>query len=560
MPAGLRSKHAVRDRSDAAELVARRHPEYLAYVATSQWLLDTMKGGASYRDAEYGDDGRGNPIRNLYRHKREYVDIGGVATDESGNPLPFASTYAESLDRAAAIELDYEIRRQRTPVPQFMSSYIEKLLSKIYKRPIKRDGPDVLKAWSDDIDGRQTSLDDWMRETVAPLVVALGMLDLYFGHPFRQPDEPALFGDDLTAPERRCVCKHILPENVLWWKLDYTGRYYLEVIILESGEDDDGNEIPLYRHWTHEDWTLYTGDGDIVGESMHNFGVVPIVRVFDRRDLSTDNTALSRMWPVADKSRAYYNEESELVANNTMHNCPLLQGPDAGDNDESVPVNRYYMLKKYIEPSKGNVVEYSYLGPPTETVQFMRLRLFDIQDRMERDVALTRSVGAVATGDASGPVAQSGISKAYDQIEGSEYLASIAKSLQGVEYTAWYFALIVIKDGFARVSPEDIAAISIVYPKEFNLLSFDQYALILDTQSRYIQGGLGLVPTDEKLTLKSLARMKHPDLSAAELEEIDAEIDALVDSAVERRKNDGMSAGNDPANGNRLPAANRGVA
>jgi hypothetical protein len=326
-----------------------------------------------------------------------------------------------------------------------------------------------------------------------------------------------------------------LPKNVLWWRLDYTGRYYVEVLIREWNEDADGVETEQFRHWTYEDWTLYDLDGDIVSEGAHHFGVVPIVRLFDRRNLSEDHTAASRVWGIADKSRAYYNEESELVANNTMHNCPILQGPDTGDDDESVPINRYYMLKKLADQN-GNIVEYSYLSPPTETTKFMRMRLYDLQDRMERDAALTRSVGGVATESAAGPVAQSGISKAYDQVEGSEYLASIAKTLQSAEYTILYFALIVLNDGFNRTDAADIALISSVYPSEFNLLSFDQYSIIVTTMNEYIDAGLGRIPTDEKITLKAFVGMKHPDLPMDERQQIEEEIDNLVDEAVKSRK------------------------
>jgi hypothetical protein len=526
----------IHDQSEAKRLIDRRHPEYSGYVEITRWILDTLEGGDAYREAQYGIDHYGKPVRNLLRHKREYPGLAGKLTDEFGEPLPFQVSYSEILDTNRSIDMDYEIRRQRTPVPSFLSSFIERQLSKIYKRSIKREGPDLLMQWIDNIDGRETSLEEWMREVVAPLLSALGMIDLAFGHPVRAPDEPAMFGDQLHLPERQCIVEYILPENILWWRLDYTGRYYVELNTLKYSIDNDGNEIRTIVNWTSEDWSEYNEDGKLVDDSEHNFGIVPIVRVFDRRRFREDHTARSRMYPIVDLSKCYYNEESELIVNNTLHNNPIIQGPDTGDADDRTPINRWYMLKKIFDAVSGTVVNYEYLQPNVTSFEFMNTRLKGLLERMESAAALTRSAGAVQT-QGRGQVAQSGVSKAYDQVEGSEYLASIAKILQSCEWTILQFAWIVLNDGFANTKPADFDSITVLYPTDFNLLSFDQYALIVETMITYLQSGLGKLPTDEKMTLKFLVRSKHPDMSSKEIEEIDKEIEGMVDNAVKERKN-----------------------
>jgi hypothetical protein len=175
------------------------------------------------------------------------------------------------------------------------------------------------------------------------------------------------------------------------------------------------------------------------------------------------------------------------------------------------------------------------VSPPTDPSQFMRLRLFDLVERIEQEAALTRTVGSVGTDASAGPVAQSGISKAYDQVEGSEYLAGVAAMLESNHYAIMYFALIVLRDGYDRAKP-DIDRLLVIYPKEFNLLSFDQFAAIVAAEQLYLGGGLGMIPTAEKMTIRQFVRFRFPDASQEELKAIDAEIDILVNDKVKSRK------------------------
>jgi hypothetical protein len=79
----------IHDQSEAKRLIDRRHPEYSGYVDITRWILDTLEGGDAYREAHYGIDHHGKPVRNLLRHKREYPGLAGKLTDEFGEPLPF---------------------------------------------------------------------------------------------------------------------------------------------------------------------------------------------------------------------------------------------------------------------------------------------------------------------------------------------------------------------------------------------------------------------------------------------------------------------------------------
>ena len=63
---------------------------------------------------------------------------------------------------ATAQDDDYELRRARTPVPEFVAEAVEIHLSKVYDQEVTRDGPTDLTEWWKDVDGRGTPIDDWM--------------------------------------------------------------------------------------------------------------------------------------------------------------------------------------------------------------------------------------------------------------------------------------------------------------------------------------------------------------------------------------------------------------
>src|SRR5206468_8150280 len=123
-------------------------------------------------------------------------------------------------------------------------------------------------------DGCGTSIDQWMAETVAPLLLALGQLDLGFDHPAAPEGESV---ETRADAERlglgRCVASYILPENLLWWRLDPTGHRYAECLVREYAEVEGGVEA-RYRHWTASESTLHDADGTALTVTPHAFGRV----------------------------------------------------------------------------------------------------------------------------------------------------------------------------------------------------------------------------------------------------------------------------------------------
>jgi hypothetical protein len=504
------------------ELVRRRHPEWREHELRWRWMLDSLEGGERYRQATYGFDRRGLPVRNLVRHKREYPDLRdglGAGFDLPGNWADGApGPGAPGSDPASlATDDDFELRRARTPVPTFLAEAVETHLARIYAREVRRDGPEGLVGWWADVDGCGTTVDQWMTETIAPLLLTLGQLDLLMDHP------PAPEGEAIeTAADvrrlglDRCVASYILPENMLWWRLDPTGHRYEECLVLEYHEAEGGS-APRYRHWTDEGSTLYDAEGDVLGSTPHPFGRVPIVRIFDRRKPRCKNIGQSRYEGVAERQREYYNRDSELILSDTTQAHPLLQGPeDFVQADGTIPIGPSWLLpkKKNTQGGSTSYEGFEVVDFPKEAAESIRKNKADIRDDVDRDSALVRPSGREG-------VAQSGLSKAMDLVDGNNRLAKIAKVLARAEEVAAELALAVLDDGAPE--PADREPVEILYPTEFDLFTASDLASAIG-EFQAIAGRAGALPLTESLMLSRLMRLCMPGLSDAQYARCDAEV------------------------------------
>ena len=505
--------------SASLELILRRHPEWREHQLRWRWLLDSLEGGERYRQAIYGNDHRGLPVRNLIRHKREYPDprdtfgstidpllVGGSARDRGDDPA------------VSATDDDYELRRARTPVPTFVAEAIDTHLSRIYAREVRRDGPDQLKKWWSDVDGCGTSIDQWMAEAVAPLLLTLGQLDLVFDHiEAPEGEEVATRADAERLGLDRCVASTILPENMLWWRLDATGCRYAECLVREYHEASEGSE-ERYRHWTADGSTLYNVVGEVLSVVPHPYGRVPIVRVFDRRKPRCRNIGQPRYEGVAERQREYYNRDSELILSDTTQAHPLLQGPeDFVQADGTIPVGPSWLLPKKKNTQGGattyegfDIVEF-----PKDGAESIRKNKADIRDDVDRDSALVRPTGRDG-------VAQSGLSKAFDHADGNNRLAKIAKVLGRAEEIIAELALNVLDDGAGGTD-----SILIHYPTEFDLFSAVDMANATSSFQQLV-GGAGALPIIEGLMLGKLMRLCLPGLGDAQYAQCDEELSAYL--------------------------------
>lgn len=489
------------------------HPEWAAHHLRWRWLLDSWEGGEAYRTAVYGYDPRGMPVRNLVRHKREYPSSFDPGASTSGRPFGTDQAHQATDD-------DYELRRARAPVPMFVAEAAETHLSRIFSREVQREGPPKLAAWWRDVDGQGSTIDDWMVGTVAPLLLVLGQLDIIIDHPPRAGDEEVRTrADELRMGLDGCVASHILPENLVWWRLDRRGRY-AECLIREV--HDEGGAA--WRYWNAESWTLYDPSGKVAaGPVPHPFGRVPIIRLFDRKRPRCENVGMPRYESIAEIQREYYNRDSELILSDTTQAHPLLQGPeDYVKADGAVPIGPNWLLPKK-RNSQGGSVSYEGFDVvefPKDGAESIRWNKADLRDAADRAALLLKPAGAAGTNGST--VSQSGVSKRLDQAAGNDLLGKIAGALGRAERKVADLALLVMGDG--RVSAEDRESVRIQYPTSFDLFTGSELA---ETVGRFqsVLTAAGNAPKTESELLGKLVRLMLPGLDDERYREFDAEID-----------------------------------
>ena len=517
---------------DANELIQLRHPEWREHQVRWRWLLDSLEGGERYRQAVYGYDPRGLPVRNLIRHKREYPDPRDCDPmfGDSMVVRPGSGPGSIGEDPATlATDDDYELRRARTPVPTFVAEAIDTPLSRIFAREVRREGPDHLMRWWSDVDGCGTSIDQWMAEVVAPLLLTLGQLDLCFDHP-ALPDGAVV--ETRADAERlgldRCLASYILPENMLWWRLDPTEHRYEECLIREFAEIVD--EAPVvrsdvrYRYWTAEGSTLLDAEGRVLASTPHPFGRVPIVRVFDRRKPRCKNIGQPRYEGVAERQREYYNRDSELILSDTTQAHPLLQGPeDFVQADGTIPVGPSWLLpkKKNVQGGATTYEGFDVVMFPKDGADSIRKNKADLRDDVDRDSALVRPTGRDG-------VAQSGVSKVIDHADGNNRLAKIAKILGRVEEQIAELASVVLNDGLGAAFGAFVnLEVRIAYPTEFDLYTAGDMARAA-ANFQALLADSGALPITEGLMLSRLMRLCLPGLGDGQYAECDDELQAFL--------------------------------
>jgi hypothetical protein len=566
--------YTIRDRGKAARFVKRRHADFAAIEMVCSWILDTLEGGEQYKRATYRAAWQYGTVQNMIRHRREWP----IADD--GTPDAYAAEFwgtGAALNPAArqlaeynrAAEQNFQIRLQRTPTPTKLRQIIDKHLSHIYKNPPRRETKGasrmaVVEAWWEDVDGRGTDINKWMRESVAPLLIALGMLDIYCDHPAYQPGDliPDPTGDaaDVAADPaplivseadviannlHRCHAQFILPQNVLWYRLDYTGRHYIEVLIREyavkpgaKGEPD--KLVAVFRYWTKYGWTLYDGDGRVLGEGVHSFGRVPIERVFDRRHPRLEHAGDARFFGVVEKSREYFNEESELIYAMDLQCFAFLEAPPIEFNEagDAIPIGPGMVLYRVPPPGQQGPSEgYGYVAPPTAPLEFLMQRLESLDAAMDAEAGLSRPASARAVGGKTYPA--SGIAKAFDQEEGNQIMAGVAMSLQECEEVAAGLAAGVVLDQVP--TDAELAALKIVYTTEFNLLRYDEMSIMSEAYIAF-RDQAGKVPPVEKRVLRWMADYMIRGIDDTERQAIGKAIDDYVDRVYNAPSVDAVAA------------------
>jgi hypothetical protein len=514
----------------------RRHREWATHQTRWRWLVDSLEGGDTYRYATYGTDGMGYPARNLVRHKREY---------ESQN-LGQAYGYGGGNNNVPSTNSDYDLRLVRTPVPTMVPEVVDDHLSRIYAKEVRREaGPD-LAMWWEDVDGAGTPVDSWMQTEVAPLLYTLGTLDILIDHP-PAPEgvEIRTLADQQALGMDAAVASILLPQNVVWWALN-PDRSYAECVVREMVDDPDDStrQVERFRHWTADSWALYEADGRLLGEDSHPFGVVPIIRLTLDRKALCEAIGRTPIEAVAERQREVYNLASELILSDTQQAHPLLQGPEdyiAGDG--TIPIGPSWLLpkKKSMSGTSTSYEGFEIIDFPKGGSDSIRQNMQGHRDTVDRAAGLAKPAGESGTG--AGTVAQSGISKAYDQSTLVNLLGRVANHLQMAEVRIARLAMTVLTNGMSDRTEE----ILVLYPRQYDVHGAAQLAeMAADIQATI--GESGRVPTLETQLVMGMVQIALPGLDDATMAAIREEVETAIvqageDRAVNRQVNQSMLSG-----------------
>ena len=534
--------------TEGFDLVKRRHPEWNEHQRRQRWLYDSLEGGTRYIHADYTIDptaviGDGSSFAPWYNYGFD---------PQTSQPYPVS--YRQICDRNLIPHQRemgpdgrdlYVMRLAMTPVPNLVERTIEAHLSRIYAKQVTRSGPPDLTTWWADVDGRGSSIDQWMLEVLAPLLLVLGQIDVCFDHPANPPGVKIRNrADALRYGLTDCVVSIILPENLVWWRLDSRGAEYAECLVFER--DADGT---VYRHWTDSDSNAYDADGRWVQAKSrpHGFGRCPIRRLFDRRKVRCENTGKSRYESIAELQKAIYNAQSELVLSDVQQSHAQLMGPEAylsneaQDSGGSIPVgpDRILPMKALLGPNGPTGYQgWEYLDPPKGAQDAIRTHIHDYRDDADRDGGLQKPAGQT-TGST---VSQSGVSKIMDQVDGNALLARVADVLAKAERSIAAMALSVLTDG--GDTPEAVASIKVAYPKQFDLYTLGDLSNALDALQRLGQTA-GILPLTEAELLKRIIAVALPGIDDDTLDELHGEVDDLM--AERAAATNAEPTGRDPA-------------
>jgi hypothetical protein len=562
---GVNGAATVKDGAqlDGTFVVQRKHTDWIEHQVRWRWLLDSYEGGDRYRNAIYGPDRRGLPCRNLFRHKREYPDPqafpnsypgfggGALAGGETSFNAVGIGPWPGQLGAdpgAVAIDDDYELRRARTPIPEFVAEAVEIHLAKVYDQEVARSGPEDLLAWWRDVDGRGTPIDDWMRETIAPLLLVLGCLDVCLDHPQAPPGETIVTkADELRLGLDKCIASYILPQNMVWWRTDTAG-HYVECLVREYANpsdridhDEHGHAIDpadpgttgdawrrnyiRYRLWNATESILFSFDGvEVVERVPHPYGRVPIVRLIDLKKHRTPNIGKSRYEAIAEYQREYYNRDSELILSDTLQAHPFLSGAEdfcKADNTLSVGPGYVLPMKKNVE--NGTYQGWEFVSPSKDPADSLRKNKADLIDLKDRRACLMKPAGS--SGNGADSTGQSGISKQLDAQTGHKQLSAIARSLAKNERFLAEYACIVLR---ARdITPKEREQIKVVYPSRFDLFSAQELT-DSTTKLQHVLRAAGQAPQIEAMAIRSIVRQLLLGLTDKEYQQLDDEIDTVL--------------------------------
>ncbi len=452
----------------------RRHPRIIEQATFFDRAQKAYSGGAAYIETA------------LIKHVSE-VD----------------PEYTERKERACYFNYPRKIARL---ISQFVFS----------KSPDRKDAdPDV----SEDFSRTGLRADEVMRK-------ASTYLNCY-GLAWLLVDMPTFSGDlDLETKKAgriRPYCRALKPQSVPDWSYGADGRLdwaIVEEIGVDKSDPFKKPETVIYRRlWTRNSWILLkkgdAGTAELVDESTHSLGMVPLVQIEEVDGFGMD----ANHWfeDVVRISDAILNAESEAQMNVIKQMFGLLvvaesfrNGDFTGANDEGEMKFSHVLARSAAiwESAEEEGIS-RYIAPTGVETATIRTEIQNLKKEL-MDV-----VGLAVQSESK--EAQTAESKAWDHQNVSQFLASRADMLEQSEMLVWQ----IMNRWDSTIKVPDVS-----YNREYAIIDLkDAVAAILEFDT--INAGDEFKREVARAAVDLLGRVKRVD--AETRKKIEAEIETLTE-------------------------------
>jgi hypothetical protein len=379
------------------------------------------------------------------------------------------------------------------------------------QEPERQTDNDELRAWWADVDGKGTSMTEFLKPCLS-----IGLAAAHAGVLMdATPDEPT--GPSKADQRSRPFLTRFPSTKIPDWRTDndsVTGVKLLEGVPPGGIADAalEGDDAERYLLWDHEGWARFDADGDVIDGNVLNLGLVPFAVIRPKRSIL--KSFCGRPLFSNEKTvQALFNRHSEEdeVLRNQAFSLLTVEVPEDGDVEQARK-----QLGEEIGTSRAIVVrgKAAYISPDMTVPEQVRMNAVQLIREMYRVAHMRYERDSLQAESAEA------IRLQFKEL--NEFLQGIASELQRVE-------LFLARCYFAWTSPTpevataafDAANVSISYPDEFFLADL---RLDLDGWAQAIAMDLGETMT-KRLKKKAVRRLE-PELPVDDAKLIDGEIDA----------------------------------
>jgi hypothetical protein len=321
--------------------------------------------------------------------------------------------------------MDFTDRKKRAVYISFSKKAIEIYQSHIRRKGVNRIAKGVKFAeFSENVDRSGATLDEFFIEDVFPTTQV-------FGHAFVLIDNPSsdiepVSEYDVSQMGLRPYLTCYNPLAVKNWH--YQNGKFTQAIIQETvfhefslkqnSQMNKGRFETYYKYWDEYSWELYNENWKLIKEGSHDFGQVPLIIFYNKKDKKKDGIGVSAISTLSELDKKIYNLESLLdeflyrqcfaqlaIAKNSVKNMKELGTTRAipMDEDDILPF---------------------FLSPPIEPAEFLMKKIEAIKNEQYEEAKIRDTIE---------PKAESGIAKAYDLHDMNQNISQKSKNMESGE-------------------------------------------------------------------------------------------------------------------------------